>query len=302
MRDSRKTLFQALVVVLSCSILGGANRCADCGEGTYYSETGRKCLPKLGEGVQVDTSSGMIVAQLSDEAVAALQVSMLGLQNRIETLETTTTNHTSAIAANTDVVTGLPSFEGWDTNVADDFDGSYTSLSSAPVALAALATYLDVNQTNHLITVSGANLKITDGTGSTACSGGCSGLGNVIVGYDEGAAQNKEGAHNLVVGPDHTYLSYAGFVAGRQNSLEAEFGSVCGGYGNVVSAEHASISGGVDNSATGDGASVSGGRLNSAQADASWVGGGESNRAEANYSSVTGGSQVEASNVHEVAP
>ena len=293
MRNNPKRWLKALIVLLSCTILGGANRCADCGEGTYYSETSRKCLPKLGQGVQVDSSSGMIVSQLSDEAVASLQVAVAELQNRIETLESTTTNHADDIAANTDAVLSLPDFSGWDTSAADDFDGNYTSLANLPSLPSAsvndLGNYLTVDTGSHSVVLSGANLKVLDGTGSTDCSGSCNGLGNILVGYDEGSAGNKSGSHNLVVGSGHTYLSYGGFVAGRNNGLEEAYCSVSGGQGNVASAPYASISGGVDNTATGDSASVSGGRLNSAVSDYSWIGGGESNQVNAQYGSIVGG-------------
>ena len=299
MNVTRKHLLHAAVIFLSSTILGGASRCTDCGPGTYYSETTRKCEARLGAGVEIDANTGAIVAQLSDEAIASLQTSVMGLQSRIETLETASANHATDIAANSDALLNLPDFAGWDTNVADDFDGSYASLSGAPDALLSmvndLSSYVSVDTVNHSIVMSGVNLQVVDGSASTVCSGSCNGLGNVVVGYDEGSTANKSGSHNLVVGSNHTYISYGGFIAGRNNSLEAEFGSVSGGQGNVVSAECASISGGVDNSATGDSASVSGGSLNAAISNYAWIGGGESNRATANYSAVSGGRLNEAS-------
>ena len=55
-------------------------------------------------------------------------------------------------------------------------------------------------------------MLVTDGTGSTW--GANDGLGNLIVGYDEGTSEpnpdDKGGSHNLVVGPEHTYRSYGG--------------------------------------------------------------------------------------------
>ena len=302
MKRTRRRLIELVIVLLSSVMLTGASRCTDCGPGTYYSETTRNCEARLSDSVEIDSATGAIVAQLSDEVLASLQVSIMQLQSRIETLETVSSGQAANIEANAAAIASLPDFVGWDRNAADDFDGSYASLSGAPVLLDDLAGYVEVDTSSHQITFSGVNVRVLDGTGSTACSGSCNGLGNLVVGYDEGSASNKTGSHNLVTGSLHTYLSYGGFLAGRNNSVEAEYGAVSGGQGNVVGAEHAAICGGVDNSATGDSASVSGGRLNAAISNYTWIGGGQNNRAVANYGVVTGGDGHEVAEVNGVVP
>ena len=62
----------------------------------------------------------------------------------------------------------------------------------------------------------GANVHIQSGLGVT--SDVVTGLGNLVVGYNEErrfgvTVGDRAGAHNLVVGPLHKYLSWGGFVA-----------------------------------------------------------------------------------------
>lgn len=105
------------------------------------------------------------------------------------------------------------------------------------------------------------------------------GLGNLVVGYNEVpfgglAAGDRGGAHNLIVGPEHRYLSVGGFVAGEENTISGAFASVSGGAGNTASGGNSSVSGGFLNTASGGGASVSGGAARSAPGVIDWVAGG----------------------------
>jgi len=135
----------------------------------------------------------------------------------------------------------------------------------------------------------GCNVHIRDGSGDT--HGPTNGLGNVIIGYNEDAlgAHDRTGSHNLVVGPEHTYSSYGGLVAGVQNTIIAPNASVSGGWQNVASGDTASVSGGYRNEASGRSASVSGGGGNTASLIESSVSGGLFNTASGNSASVSGG-------------
>jgi len=106
----------------------------------------------------------------------------------------------------------------------------------------------------------GANVSIQSGSGATDDNFTPSGLGNLIIGYNEDDDGNttRTGSHNLVIGPEHTYTSFGGFVAGL---------------GNTISGGHASVSGGSDNTADGYSASVSGGSGRTALGDYDWVAG-----------------------------
>ena len=172
----------------------------------------------------------------------------------------------------------------------------------------------------HIVFI-GVNVHIQDGTGSTLSSGP-SGLGNLVIGYNEqrAAPAARTGAHNLVLGVSQGYSGIGGIVAGSHNDVTGVFASVIGGSGNTArgtfssvtggsnntaSGEGASVSGGFDNTAAGRNASVSGGWLgsaggqaatvsgglyNHATGDASSVSGGNANTAEGGYASVSGGS------------
>jgi hypothetical protein len=149
------------------------------------------------------------------------------------------------------------------------------------------------------IQISGANLQILSGSGST--SGAINGAGNLVIGYDETPGA-QTGSHNLVVGSGHSFTSYGGilggqanlvsapdgFVVGERNIASGDFASVSGGSGNVANGVSASVSGGISNTAY-NGDSVSGGLHNTAGFEYSSVSGGSDNEASGFYSSVSGG-------------
>jgi hypothetical protein len=144
------------------------------------------------------------------------------------------------------------------------------------------------------------NVHIRSGSGAT--NGTVNGRGNLIVGYNEdpGSDAVRGGSHNLVVGPDHSYPSYGGFVAGQSNTISGIYASVSGGMHNIASGEGASIQGGggdhveYGNFAIGIYSSVSGGRGNEAIGNYSSILGGQVNDASGLESTVSGGSFNEA--------
>jgi hypothetical protein len=90
------------------------------------------------------------------------------------------------------------------------------------------------------ITFKGANIHIVSGSGATDDHGASTGLGNLIVGYNEpppalGDA-DRRGSHNLVIGRYHrfTYDVFGGFVAGEANTISAPEASVLGGESNTA--------------------------------------------------------------------
>jgi hypothetical protein len=149
------------------------------------------------------------------------------------------------------------------------------------------------------ITFHGANIHITDGlnTGTGDNGGALSGLGNLIIGYDEvGSALHpgdRGGSHNLVIGRFHAFTSsaFGGLVAGSNNAISAEGASVSGGFQNIASGVGASVSGGSTNTASGLNASVSGGETNTASGQFSSVSSGAFNTASGFACIVSGGQQ-----------
>jgi hypothetical protein len=169
------------------------------------------------------------------------------------------------------------------------------------------------------IIFSGANIHIVSGSGSTNDNGNRTGLGNLIIGYDEDPGMapvpafpplkpgDRGGSHNLVIGRWHrfTQAAFGGFIAGEANFIMNEGASVSGGFTNTASGVLASVTGGQDNTASGFQASVTGGQANVASGEfasvsggasntargflGSAVSGGSGNTASGNYASVSGG-------------
>jgi len=203
--------------------------------------------------------------------VAALEATVATQQTEIETLQTDLTN-----AQN--IISQLESNPVLALEQCVSFDGTNTLNGVIPP---------------HVI-FDGCNIHVRDGTGSTS---GEEGLGNVIIGYNEDSdtPNDRTGSHNLIIGPQHTYSSFGGFVAGSDNSIIAPFSSVSGGVSNLARGDFSSVSGGLSNVARGDFSSVSGGLSNVARGPGSSVSGGVSNEASGQQSSVSGGLSNEAS-------
>jgi trimeric autotransporter adhesin len=150
------------------------------------------------------------------------------------------------------------------------------------------------------LTISGANLHIVNGLGTTNTANG---LGNLIVGYNEVrtvsgvcnppidpfCTDTRTGSHNVVVGEFHNLSSFGGLIAGFFNEISGPFASVSGGLQNIASGSQASVSGGNGNKASGAASSVSGGGANTASRSQSWVSGGSANTASGQFASVAGG-------------
>jgi hypothetical protein len=184
---------------------------------------------------------------------------------------------------------------------------TFTNFSSAATAkisalqnsnVMAMNPYVSVDTTDDIENATGlkgphiifsrANVHIENGEGATG--GTINGLGNLIIGYNEprydpntgtSDTSGRGGSHNLIVGPDHKYESYGGFVAGAFNNISGIGSSVSGGTSNTASGFGSSVSGGEENTAGGGWSSVSGGYQNSA--------GGRGNSPSGYYSSVSGG-------------
>jgi hypothetical protein len=149
------------------------------------------------------------------------------------------------------------------------------------------------------IKFTGANVHILSGSNATDDNGSPTGLGNLIIGYDEDPKTfvdnspgddlplsplnpgDRGGSHNLVIGAANrfTRAAFGGVVVGTANTINGYGASVSGGAGNTAFFYGASISGGFLNTAADNCASVSGGRFNTASSPFSSVSGGQSNTA-----------------------
>ncbi len=156
--------------------------------------------------------------------------------------------------------------------------------------------YLDDGQGGlaKTIRVSGVNVQVVNGSGSTQ---NANGVGNLIVGYNApmtGNSLRTTGSHNVVVGRGHSYSSWGGVVAGLFNTISGEYSSVLGGNSNRATGSLSTASGGSNNEAAGPNASVSGGEYNSATGVASSISGGTNGVTSEYAASISGGHQNQA--------
>ena len=132
------------------------------------------------------------------------------------------------------------------TNLASAIDRIYE--------LEAKLAYMSIEETAEIngvaaphVIFEGVNVHVRSGSGSTSDGGALTGLGNLIIGYNEepasyGAARG--GSHNLVVGVENQFSSHGGIVAGYQNTISNRYATVTAGRNNIASGQYSSISGG----------------------------------------------------------
>lgn len=136
----------------------------------------------------------------------------------------------------------------------------------------------------------GVNVHLRNGQGQTygndsddIFEGGTpNGVGNLIIGYNEewdgfDAELDREGSHNLVIGPMHQYMSFGSIVSGRANAVTGLYSAAIGGAANSASGTHAAVLGGGLNSANGPYTNVTGGTDNWAACYGDSVTGGHGN-------------------------
>ncbi len=140
----------------------------------------------------------------------------------------------------------------------------------------------------------GANIHIISGSGSTSDHNQSTGLGNLIIGYDEVGTPlmsgDRSGRHNLVIGPYNMFdtSSNGGLVAGQSNSIGGPGSSVLGGIENTATGG-SSILGGGGNAAFEFYGTVAGGFHNDSSGFCSTVCGGEQNISAEDTTVVVGG-------------
>ncbi len=128
-----------------------------------------------------------------------------------------------------------------------------TTVDDLVVSTGALTSITDVMEVNSDgdVVFEATNVRIVSGAGSSDATP--NGTGNLIVGYDENdGTDTKTGSHNFVVGPNHSYQTFGGIVAGSNNAIEGDGHAMAiGGHGNTVSGEHSIAIGGWDSTLEG---------------------------------------------------
>lgn len=93
-----------------------------------------------------------------------------------------------------------------------------------------------------------ANVHVQSGSGSTGDNGTPTGLGNLIIGYNEGPhpdpTSDRNGSHNIVAGTLNAYTATGGIVMGSQNWIQGEFATILGGQNSLAQSLGSSILGG----------------------------------------------------------
>jgi FtsZ-binding cell division protein ZapB len=228
--------------------------------------------------------------------VGNLQTSNAALQNQVAALQSTNTNLQNQINA-------LPT----DTNLQNQINGLQTSVTAVQNQLAnashvlALDPYVSVDlaMENGVrapnIVFSGANVHIVSGSGATNDNGTLTGLGNLIIGYDENPPvsanpQYRKGSHNLIVGRGNEFSAqgFGNLIAGENNYINGECGFVAGA-NNVIYQLNASICGGQYNSVGGSFNVVVGGAYNAMNQTGDVIVGGYDNGEVGTYSVMLGG-------------
>jgi hypothetical protein len=166
-----------------------------------------------------------------------------------------------------------------------------SQLQAQETRLAALESLLvHFSRSGNEITITGANLNIVNGMGSTETTNS---LGNLVIGYNElrgpGYSDIRTGSHMLVIGKWNNFSSFGGIVTGSYNETSDRYASIISGFRSIASGNWSTVTGGAENVASRDFAAVSGGLRNEASGFASWVGGGAQNSAIGDYASVSGG-------------
>jgi len=169
-----------------------------------------------------------------------------------------------------------------------EVDGLMSALQAEVNVLKAKLAKVTVSADGANIYITGANLNIRSGSGTT--DGVVNGKGNIIIGYNENiAVKEHTGSHNLIVGSENGYSSYGGAVLGLDNLITGAYASVTGGTVNVASGDYSSVSAGSNGFASGEVASISGGDDNVASGLWASISGGWENVAVGDDSSVSGG-------------
>ena len=166
-----------------------------------------------------------------------------------------------------------------------ELQGQVEALQSAVVP--GLSDHVSV-QGDQTLLISGVNLQVVNGTGSTSA---VNGLGNFIVGYNESDSLTTErgGSHNLVMGRLNQYSSFSGIAHGLRNSVLNDESAVIAGSNNVVSGARSAVLGGDQNTASGNKVIAIGGVGNEAKGSVTLAIGGEDNQADGTADIVLGG-------------
>jgi hypothetical protein len=136
-------------------------------------------------------------------------------------------------------------------------------------------------------------LYVGDNSGEAGYLAITDGTGNTIIAYGTTGSLNMDGDLDIsgkaTLGWGSTNTGADAFVAGRGNTVSADYATVGGGFGNSATGIRSTVGGGMYNLAGAVIATVAGGQSDTASAPGATVGGGSTNQAAGDYSTVSGG-------------
>jgi hypothetical protein len=175
------------------------------------------------------------------------------------------------------------------------------------------------------VRLTGVNFQVVNGLNRTES---VNGAGNILIGYDEPTTfasiaplcsaaralngvllateadclaagevfgtRHKSGSHNLVLGAQNGYSSFAGIVAGRLNYSNEMYASVLGGADNRASGRFSAILTAQGSTTRGNSSAILGGIGGQANGSHAAVAGGVGNVANGQHAVVVGGERNEA--------
>ena len=279
----------------------------------------------------------------NNSRIAVLESALTALQSTVSSQESAISSLTTNLSSANNAISDLQKLLETKADASHNHTDVYAPIGHghAQIDISGLSSSLDmhtsqisaINNSNVMdldayltvstvggakATLSGINLQIVNGLGSTET---INGLGNLIIGYDEinssgfrkcsngsyvnqtdcenngwtWSVSHKTGSHYLVAGSRNSYSRYGGIVSGLENFALGIYSSVTTGSKNTASGAYSSVSGGYENTASAGYSSVTGGYGNIASAKFSSINGGLVNIASGNTSTVTGGRQNTAS-------
>lgn len=166
-----------------------------------------------------------------------------------------------------------------------ELQGQVDALETA--VIPGLADHVSMAD-DQTLQISGVNLQVVNGNGSTPA---VNGLGNLIIGYNESDSLTTErgGSHNLVMGRWNQYGSFSGIAHGLRNSVFADESAVIAGSNNVISGVRSAVFGGDQNTASGNKVVAIGGFGNEAMGSVTSAIGGWANQVDGTADIVLGG-------------
>ena len=191
-------------------------------------------------------------------------VNLTALYNQVQALQATVNAQVATITTQGTTITSLQ----------NTVNAQVAQISALQAQTQYISTGTDENGYPATF-ITQCNVWVQDGSGSTVPPDGhLTGLGNLIIGYNEADGNTRKGCHNLILGISNSYSSYGGLVAGANNAITGPYSSITGGEYNTAGGLASSVSGGESNMASGKVSSVSGGYVNVASGGASTVSGG----------------------------